>query len=262
MISSPVGFVPTMGFLHEGHLSLVKGAQKENEVVAVSIFVNPTQFGPQEDFASYPRDVERDLKLLEDEGVDLVFAPSASKMYPQGYSTWIEVGGIAHILEGAFRPGHFKGVTTVVLKLLNIVRPDKAYFGQKDAQQAVVIQRMVSDLNLDTEIVTLPTVRESDGLAMSSRNTYLSPPERKIACCIPDSLRLAQELYRNGERKAEIICRKMTDFILSQPQVKVDYVEIAHPQTLEKMTGAGPGALVLVAAWVGKTRLIDNIQLT
>jgi pantoate--beta-alanine ligase len=180
-------------------------------------------------------------------------------MYPPGYCTWVEVEGITHILEGASRPGHFRGVATVVLKLLNIVRPDRAYFGQKDAQQAVVIQRMVSDLNLDTKIVVLPTIREADGLAMSSRNTYLSPPERKIACCIPSSLELACKLYQGGERSTEIICHKMTDLMLSQPQVKLDYAEIVHPQTLKKMVEVKTGALVLVAAWVGKVRLIDNI---
>ncbi len=261
MLSPPVGFVPTMGFLHEGHLSLVRGAGKESKAVVVSIFVNPTQFGPHEDLASYPRDVERDLKLLEDEGVNLVFTPEASEMYPPGYSTWIEVEGITHILEGASRPGHFRGMATVVLKLLNIVRPDRAYFGQKDAQQAVVIQRMVSDLNLDIKIVILSTIREADGLAMSSRNTYLSPPERKVALCIFDSLRLARELYQGGERSTEIICRKMADLMLSQPQVELDYVEVVHPQTLKKMAEAKLGALVLVAAWVGKVRLIDNILL-
>ena len=259
MISSPVGFVPTMGFLHEGHLSLVRGAGKESKSVVVSIFVNPTQFGPEEDLASYPRDVERDLKLLENEGVNLVFTPSAEEIYPPGYCTWVEVEGITHILEGASRQGHFRGVATVVLKLLNIVQPDRTYFGQKDAQQAVVIQRMVSDLNLDTEIVVLPTLREPDGLAMSSRNIYLSPPERKVALCIFDSLRLARELYQGGERSTEIICHKMTDLMLSQPQVKLDYVGIVHPQTLKKMVEVKPGALVLVAAWVGKVRLIDNI---
>jgi pantoate--beta-alanine ligase len=259
MLSSPVGFVPTMGFLHEGHLSLVRGAGRESKSVVVSIFVNPTQFGPEEDLASYPRDVERDLKLLENEGVNLVFTPEASEMYPPGYSTWIEVEGITHILEGASRPGHFRGVATVVLKLLNIVQPDRAYFGQKDAQQAVVIQRMVSDLNLDIKIVILPTLREPDGLAMSSRNTYLSPSERKVALCIFDSLRLARELYQGGERSTEVICRKMTDLMLSQPQVKLDYVGIVHPQTFKKMVEVKPGALVLVAAWVEKVRLIDNI---
>lgn len=256
-----VGFVPTMGYLHDGHLALVRRARGENSVVVVSIFVNPTQFGPTEDFNRYPRDIPRDLSLLEKEGTDIVFIPSASEMYPQGFSSWVLVEKVTERLEGRSRPGHFKGVATVVNKLFNIVEPTRAYFGQKDAQQVVVIKRMVADLNMNVEIVVVPTVRESDGLAMSSRNVYLNPQERQAATVLFRALSLAKSLWEKGERDAEVIRREMEFLIKSEPLARVDYVSIADPDTLEELSKIDGVALVSLAVWIGKTRLIDNLVL-
>ena len=260
-LTEPVGFVPTMGYLHEGHLSLVRQAGVENPSVVVSIFVNPTQFGPHEDFKSYPRDTRRDLALLEKEGTDVVFIPPAAEMYPERFDSWVEVGKLAERLEGACRPGHFRGVTTVCAKLFDIVQPTKAYFGQKDAQQAVVIKKMVADLDMNLEVVTLPTVREPDGLAMSSRNTYLNPGERKAALVLSQALNLAQQLYARGERDAEHIRQEMTAFIQKQPLASIDYVSVAHAETLDELDRVEPPTLVSLAVKIGKTRLIDNIVL-
>ena len=260
-IKGTVGFVPTMGYLHEGHLSLVRQAKADNDIAVVSIFVNPTQFSPSEDFHRYPRNPERDLSLLEKEEVDLVFIPSAEEMYPLGFSSWIDIERVTERLEGKFRPGHFRGVATVVAKLLNIVQPHRAYFGQKDAQQAVVIKRMIKDLNMDLEIVVLPTVREPNGLAMSSRNIYLNPQEREAALVLWKSLNLAQGLWWQGERDAEVLRREMTAFIKREPLAQIDYVSIANPETLEELNWINHPALISLAVHIGKTRLIDNIIL-
>jgi pantoate--beta-alanine ligase len=260
-LTEPVGFVPTMGYLHEGHLSLVRQAREENPSVVVSIFVNPTQFGPREDFGSYPRDTKRDLALLEKEGTDVVFIPSAAEMYPEQFDTWVDVGKITERLEGACRPGHFRGVTTVVAKLFNIVQPTKAYFGQKDAQQAVVIKKMVAELNMNLEVVTLPTVREPNGLAMSSRNTYLNPEQRQAALVLYEALTLAQQLYAHGETDAGRLRQEMRGLIQKQPLAEIDYVSIAHADTLDELDRVKPPALVSLAVRIGKTRLIDNIVL-
>jgi len=258
-LTAPLGFVPTMGYLHEGHLVLVRRAREENPSVAVSIFVNPTQFGPKEDFAQYPRDPERDLALLEKEGTDIVFMPSAEEIYPPGFDSWVEVGKITEKLEGAARPGHFRGVATVVAKLFNIVRPDKAYFGQKDAQQLVVIQKMTADLDMGIEVVAVPTVREPDGLAMSSRNTYLNTEERKQAVVLYQALTLAQKLYGEGERDAKAILKQMTALIGQQPLAEIEYISIADAETLDELDELKPPALVSMAVRFGKTRLIDNL---
>jgi pantoate--beta-alanine ligase len=258
-LAGPVGFVPTMGYLHEGHLSLVRQARAENTSVAVSIFVNPTQFGPKEDFRQYPRDTQRDLSLLKKEGADLVFMPSVDEMYPPGFNSWVEVGGVTERLEGASRPGHFRGVATVVAKLFNIVQPDRAYFGQKDAQQLIVIQKMAADLNMNLEVVAVPTVREPDGLAMSSRNTYLNTEDRRQATVLYQALDLAQKLYAGGEKDAEFIRRKMTELIQEKPLADIDYISIADAKTLEELDELKPPALVSMAVRIGKTRLIDNI---
>ncbi len=260
-LAEPVGFVPTMGYLHEGHLALVRQTRVENPSVVVSIFVNPTQFGPREDPKSYPRNPERDLALLEKEGVDIVFAPPLAKMYPAQFSSWVEVGKITKRLEGASRPGHFRGVTTVVAKLFNIVQPDRAYFGQKDAQQAIVIKKMVADLDMNLEIVTVPTVRESDGLAMSSRNAYLNPQERQAATVLYQALSLAQQLWSQGEKDAEHIRQQMTALIQKQPLAEIDYVSIADAKTLDELDRVSPPVLVSLAVRIGKTRLIDNVEL-
>jgi len=256
-----VGLVPTMGFLHEGHLELVRRARVENLTVVVSIFVNPSQFGPEEDFISYPRDPERDLALLEKERAGIVFMPEAQEIYPEGFSSWVEVKRITDRLEGVFRPGHFRGCATVVAKLFNIVEPDRAYFGQKDAQQLAVIRKMVSDLNMNLEIVAVPTVREPDGLAMSSRNTHLSRKEREAALILWKALCHAQELWDNGERSAERLRQEMTALIVGQPLARIDYVSVADPETLEELVEIDRPALVSLAVWIGKTRLIDNISL-
>ncbi|MCD6452786.1 MAG: pantoate--beta-alanine ligase [Dehalococcoidales bacterium] len=257
----PVGFVPTMGYLHEGHLSLVRVAREENTSVVVSIFVNPTQFGPQEDLTSYPRNTKRDLELLAKETVDVVFIPEASEMYPGSYSTWVEVDRLTQRLEGASRPSHFKGVTTVVAKLFNIIQPTQAYFGQKDAQQIAVIKRMVADLNMNLKIVTAPTVREPDGLAMSSRNSYLNPQERQAAVVLYQALCLAQQLWSQGEKNAPRICQEMINLIQKQPLASIDYISVADAETLNELDTISSPALVSLAVGIGKTRLIDNIVL-
>jgi len=260
-LSGTVGFVPTMGFLHEGHLALVKQARIENSAVIVSIYVNSTQFGPREDFSAYPRDLDRDLGLLRGEGVDIVFVPSDDEMYSHEFSSWVDVEKVSERLEGSSRPGHFRGVATVVAKLFNIVQPNKAYFGQKDAQQVVVIKRMVADLNMVIEIVVVPTVRESDGLAMSSRNIYLNPEERQAATILFRALTLARQLRLGGEKDTGKIRRQMTSLIQKEPLAKIDYVSIADAETLEELDLIDHPALASLAVRIGKTRLIDNMSL-
>jgi pantoate--beta-alanine ligase len=254
-----VGFVPTMGYLHEGHLALVKQARVENSVVVVSIFVNPTQFNPTEDFKTYPRDTERDLAMLQKERADIVFMPSAEEIYPEGFSSWVEVEEMTDRLEGSCRPGHFKGVATVVAKLFNIIEPTRAYFGQKDAQQALAIKKMVADLNMNLEVVIAPTVRESDGLAMSSRNVYLNPQERQAATVLFKALTRAQKLREKGDRNAETIRQEMTSLISKEPLAKIEYVSIADANTLEELSEVDRPALASLAVRIGKTRLIDNM---
>lgn len=257
-----IGFVPTMGFLHEGHLSLVKKAKEENDIVVVSIFVNPTQFGPNEDFESYPRDLKKDCDLVEGAGCDLVFAPEPEDMYPQHYATYADVfGGLTDKLCGASRPGHFKGVATVVTKLFNIVMPTRAYFGQKDAQQVAVIERMTEDLNMDVEIVPCPIVREADGLAMSSRNTYLSEIERQEALVLSKSLSEAVHGISQGERRAEVLNEMMKQIITSVSSTTIDYIQIVNARTLEPVDVLAGDILIALAVKVGKTRLIDNTRL-
>jgi pantoate--beta-alanine ligase len=255
-----VGLVPTMGYLHEGHLSLVRRAREECDHVAVSIFVNPTQFGPQEDLAKYPRDLEQDMKLIEPY-TDLLWTPTPEIMYPQGYQTWVEVEAMTRPLEGAMRPGHFRGVTTIVAKLFNGVQPDKAYFGQKDAQQAAVIRQMVRDLNFPVEIVVCPIIRETDGLAMSSRNVYLNPQQRKAATVLSRSLREAKQAYDGGERDAGMLRQIMKDVLASEPLAEVQYVSCADYETLEELDTVNRKALLSMAVFMGKTRLIDNMVL-
>ena len=231
-LSGTLGFIPTMGYLHQGHLALVSRSKRENDTTAVSIFVNPTQFGPREDLAHYPRDLPRDLALLEKAGTDLVFAPETEEMYPPGFSTWVMAEGMTERLEGACRPGHFRGVATVVAKLFNLVQPHRAYFGQKDAQQLAVIKKMAWDLNIDLEIVPVPTVREPDGLAISSRNIFLNPRERQAALVLYRSLCLAQEMHRSGERHAGKIREAVIELIQEEPLAQIDYVSMAHPELL------------------------------
>ncbi|NLG83579.1 MAG: pantoate--beta-alanine ligase [Firmicutes bacterium] len=256
-----IGFVPTMGYLHDGHLALIRRARAENGFVVVSIFVNPTQFGPNEDFARYPRDLARDLDLCRGAGVDLVFAPEVAQMYPPGFQTYVEVEELSQGLCGASRPGHFRGVATVVTKLFNIVTPDRAYFGEKDAQQLRVIKRMVVDLNFPLEIVAVPTVREPDGLAMSSRNTYLSPQERQAALVLYRALCLAKDLFVRGERRAEEILARMRELIAAEPLARIDYVAIVDDETLAPVERIDRPVLVALAVFIGPTRLIDNIVL-
>jgi pantoate--beta-alanine ligase len=260
-LSGTVGFVPTMGYLHEGHLALVKQARIENSAVIVSIYVNPTQFGPREDFGAYPRELNRDLELLQGEGVDIVFVPSDDEMYPPEFSSWVDVEKVSERLEGASRPGHFRGVATIVAKLFNIVQPTRAYFGQKDAQQAMVIKKMVADLNIGIEIVVVPTVRESDGLAMSSRNIYLSPREREAATILFKALTLARQLWEGGEKDAGKVRRQMTALIQKEPLARIDYVSIADAETLEELSLIDRPAWASLALRIGKTRLIDNMPL-
>jgi len=261
-LKGTVGFVPTMGYLHEGHLFLARRAKAENDISVVSIFVNPTQFGPKEDFARYPRDPERDLAMLEKEKTDLVLMPPVEEIYPPGASTWVDVDNVTKTLEGAARPGHFRGVATVVAKLFNIVEPTKAYFGQKDAQQVVVIQKMATDLNMNLEVVVVPTQREPDGLAMSSRNVYLNQQERQAAVVLWRSMNLAQGLWQKGERDADRIRNEMVALIKKEPLARIDYVSIADPGTLEELSHLKGSALVSMAVYVGKTRLIDNLTLS
>ena len=261
-VSRPLGLVPTMGALHEGHLSLVRQSRRENECVAVTIFVNPAQFGPAEDLAQYPRDLERDLKLLEAEGVDLVFTPPPEEIYPPGFATWVDVGELGDRLEGAVRPGHFRGVATVVAKLFSIVRPDRAYFGQKDGQQTLVIRQLARDLNLGLEIVVAPTVREPDGLALSSRNAYLTPEQRRAAPVIYQSLCRARELWQGGVVDAGVLREEVLAMLEREPLLdSVDYVSVADAATLEELGTVDRPALALVAARLGETRLIDNVGL-
>jgi pantoate--beta-alanine ligase len=257
----PQGLVPTMGYLHEGHLSLVRRARDQNAVAAATIFVNPTQFGPHEDLTTYPRDMPRDLALLEAEGVQVVFTPSVEEMYPPQGETVVSVGALSRKLEGAARPGHFDGVATVVTKLFHVMAPDRAYFGQKDAQQTVVIKRMVRDLRFPVEIVVCPTVRESDGLALSSRNAYLDTEERKAALVLSRALTRAQMLHAKGERTAERIRLEMLSVLQDEPLGEVDYVSVADPDSLDEQTCSGDGSLVSLAVRIGRTRLIDNIVL-
>ena len=260
-LSGTVGFVPTMGYLHEGHLALVKQARMDNSNVIVSIYVNPTQFGHREDFGSYPRELNRDLELLREEGVDIVFVPSDDEIYPPEFSSWVDVGKVTERLEGSSRPGHFRGVATVVAKLFNIVQPSRAYFGQKDAQQVVVIKRMVADLNMGIDIVVVPTVRENDGLAMSSRNIYLSPEERQAATILFKALTLARQLREGGEKDAGKIRRQMTSLVQKEPLAQIDYVSITDAETLEELDLLDRPAVASLAVRIGKTRLIDNMPL-
>ena len=257
----PLGLVPTMGFLHEGHLSLVRRARADNSTAAASIFVNPTQFGENEDLSTYPRDMEGDLEKLRREGVDLVFAPSASEVYPPGFDTSIDVGDVARRLEGEHRPGHFTGVATVVCKLLTVVRPDNVYFGQKDAQQCLVIKRLNDDLNLGANVVVMPTVRDPDGLALSSRNAYLTPEDRQSALSLSRALRFAETMCEEGVRNAATIRSQMMMVLNTQPSASIDYVSIADAETLEEMTTIDRPALVSLAVRVGAVRLIDNVVL-
>ena len=260
-LSGSVGFVPTMGYLHQGHLALVKQAGGESSTVVVSIFINPTQFDPSEDLATYPRDLNRDLELLQHEKTDIVFIPSSEEIYPPGFSSWVDIEKVTAVLEGSSRPVHFRGVATVVAKLFNIVQPTRAYFGQKDAQQAAVIRKMVADLNMNLEIVVVPTVRESDGLAMSSRNIFLNPEERQAATILFKALSLASELWQGGEKDAENIRQEMASLIQKEPLAKIDYVSIANDETLQELSTIDQSALASLAVRIGNTRLIDNITL-
>lgn len=260
-LTGKVGLVPTMGYLHLGHLSLVSRAKEENDHVIVTIFVNPRQFGANEDLSKYPRDLERDLELLKPLGVDIVWNPSAETMYPPGYQTWVEVEALTNPLEGAMRPGHFKGVTTIVSKLFNTTQPHKAYFGQKDAQQVAVIRRMTTDLDFPIEIVVCPTLREDDGLAMSSRNKYLNEAERKAATVLFRSLSEAKKLFDAGEKNADALRNKMKEVLESEPLANVQYVSCADYDSLEELNVIERKALLSMAVFIGKTRLIDNFVL-
>lgn len=260
-LHEPVGLIPTMGYLHEGHLSLVRQAQLTCKSVVVTIFVNPTQFGPGEDLDSYPRDIPRDLMLLENTGCDLVWLPDTQSMYPPGFQTWVSVEKITQYLEGEQRPGHFRGVTTVVSKLFNAVRPQQAFFGQKDAQQARVIQRMACDLNYPVEIVICPIIREADGLAMSSRNNYLSPDQRIAATVLYHTLMAAKQGYEAGERDAHRLRSIMKAKVKQEPLARLQYASVADPQTLKELDMVGTQALFSLAVFMSKTRLIDNFLL-
>ena len=257
----PVGLVPTMGSLHRGHMALVDRARRENDSVVATIFVNPTQFQDQGDLSAYPRELESDLGKLREAGVDLVFTPAVEEIYPAGFDTGVEVGRLAERLEGKTRPGHFRGVATVVCKLLSIVRPDRAYFGRKDFQQSLVVKRLNEDLNLGAEIVVVPTAREPDGLACSSRNARLGPDEREAALVLYRSLCMARELWRDGMRDSEGLRARMVAVIEAEPLARVDYVSVADPDTLEELELVDSPALVSLAVWIGKTRLIDNTVL-
>lgn len=256
-----VGFVPTMGALHEGHLSLVRAAKSQSDVVVVSIFVNPTQFGPNEDFAKYPRTLKQDRELLEREGVALLLAPPVTEIYPDGAATYVMVEGLSEKLDSVSRPGHFRGVTTVVTKLFNIVEPDRAFFGQKDAAQIAIIRRMVRDLKIPVQVIACPIVREPDGLAMSSRNAYLSGEERKRALVLRRSLLAAEEAFKNGERRASKLVESALKVFNNEPAVRLDYFQVVDPDTLESAETISRPVLVAVAAYVGSTRLIDNTLL-
>ena len=260
-LAGTVGLVPTMGYLHEGHLSLIRLAKAECDNVVVSIFVNPTQFGANEDLSKYPRDLERDLSLIEPLGVDLVWTPTPEIMYPSGYQTWVEVDAITRPLEGSMRPTHFKGVTTVVAKLFNAVQPHKAYFGQKDAQQAAVIRQMVRDLNFPIDVIVCPIVREADGLAMSSRNKYLEGADRKAATVLFRALSSARDAYESGERDAEVLRGKMKEVLENEPRAQIQYVSCADYDSLEELEVVKGKSLLSMAVILGKTRLIDNFVL-
>lgn len=254
-----IGFVPTMGALHQGHLSLIRKARRENDLVIVSIFVNPTQFGPKEDYAKYPRNLRLDAQLCGKEKTDIIFYPGVKEMYPCGYNTYVTVERLSDTLCGKYRPGHFKGVATVVTKLLNIVNPDAAYFGQKDAQQAVIIKKLVGDLNMPVKIKIMPTLRERDGLALSSRNVYLSPAERKDALVLFQALKLAKDLIKGGQRDAAKVIAKMRNLIEKKKTAKIDYVSIVGLDNLEFLKKITGSCLITEAVWIGRTRLIDNI---
>jgi pantoate--beta-alanine ligase len=253
-----VGFVPTMGFLHEGHLALVAESRQSNASTAASIFVNPKQFGPSEDFGTYPRDLERDLRLLETDGVDLVFVPTVQEIYPPGFSTSIDVGPIGERLEGRSRPGHFRGVATVVARLFGLVQPDRAYFGQKDAQQCVVVKKLVSELAIPLDLIVVATVREPDGLALSSRNVYLNPDERVAARVLSASLRSARAAFDSGERDATALRALVGELIATEPLARLDYASLADPETLDELDHVTSAAIASLAVRIGTTRLIDN----
>jgi len=254
-----IGLVPTMGALHEGHLSLMRAARRECDFVAVSIFVNPTQFGPNEDYLKYPRDLARDLAACDTAGVDLVFHPAVPTIYHDDFNTFVTVEGLSNVLEGACRPGHFRGVATVVLKLFNIVTPDVAFFGQKDYQQQTIIRRLCHDLNVPVDIRVCPTIREADGLALSSRNVYLNPEERRVALSLSRSLHLAQELVQAGQTDVPRIRQRMHELLTASPLVQVDYATLIHPESLDELVSVSGRCVAIVAARVGQTRLIDNL---
>jgi len=256
-----IGFVPTMGYLHRGHISLVECSKKDNDITVLSIFVNPIQFGENEDFDKYPRDIERDLEIANQAGVDYIFNPDYKEMYPEGYSTYVIMESMVDKLCGAYREGHFKGVLTVVNKLFNIVKPDRAYFGKKDYQQYKVIQKMVKDLNMDVEVVGCPLIREEDGLALSSRNKYLSPEERESALSLSKALFKAKELFEAGERDVDKLKSVIRDIISAYPNTNIQYIEIVDGETLESKDKAERGDVIALAVFVGDTRLIDNIEL-
>jgi pantoate--beta-alanine ligase len=257
-----VGLVPTMGYLHEGHLTVMRAARNQSDIVIMSIFVNPIQFGPGEDFKKYPRDIKRDEELVRSCGVDVIFYPKKEDMYPEDFSTYVNVESLTKELCGKSRPGHFRGVTTVVMKLFEIVKPDIAYFGQKDAQQAYVIKKMTEDLNMDITMKIMPTVREENGLAMSSRNSYLTKPEKKDASEIYKSLKLAEDLINSGQTDPKKVIKKMRDLLSKKPSLKIDYISIADTKTLKDVAAIDGEVLVAVAVFIGKTRLIDNIILS
>ena len=255
-----IGFVPTMGYFHQGHLSLVGQANKQCEITVVSIFVNPSQFGPNEDFESYPRDMQRDLELLSKYKVDYVFSPNPEQMYPQDYRTWVEVEGLSSILCGASRPGHFRGVATVILKLINIIKPNFMFMGEKDFQQVTVLQTMLKDLNCETQIVSCPIIREEDGLAMSSRNIYLNPEQRKQALCLYRAIQQAQAKYKQGLRDTNLLKKQAADLIINSGG-KIDYISFVEPKTLQEVAIADDNTRIMLAVFIGKTRLIDNAPL-
>jgi len=261
LLKGTLGFVPTMGYLHQGHLSLVRKARAENSSVIVSIFVNPTQFESDEDLKHYPRNTERDIQMLANENVDAVFMPEVVEMYPPGFGSWVEVGNLSSKLEGASRPGHFRGVTTILTKLFNIIQPDRAYFGQKDIQQAIIVKKMVQDLNMDTKISIQPIVREPSGLAMSSRNARLNPEERQKAGVIYQALKKAEEVWQAGEKDTARIKGAVESVLRSEPLISIDYVSIADAETLDELERIERPAFVLVAVKIGKIRLIDNMLL-
>lgn len=253
-----IGLVPTMGALHAGHISLVKAARQDCNLVVVSIFVNPTQFGPKEDFSKYPRTLDKDSALLARENVDVIFAPSIEEVYPAGTSTFVEVEGLSNRLDGASRPGHFRGVATVVSKLFLMANPHRAYFGQKDAAQVAVLRKMVRDLHFDLQLIVCPIVRDADGLALSSRNSYLSPEERKQALVLSRSIHCVEDLLKSGEKKAAALIQAAQEVFAEESQVRIDYVTAVDPDSLEEVTEIQGKTLFAVAAWVGATRLIDN----